>query len=278
MQLNNDPMLPRPFRLQQIYRETPDTFTMWLKPLDGSADFGFGPGQFNMVGLPGIGEVPVSVSGDSTQPEKLVHTLRAVGAVTQAVCHCRAGDVLSIRGPFGNCWPVEQLAGHDVVLLVGGLGLAPLRPVIYYILAHRAQLGKVVLLYGARTPQDLLYKAELEKWRGHFDLQVEITVDSPVKGWHGDVGVITTLVPRAVFNPDKVIALVCGPEIMMRFTMLELEKRQVTPEKIYVSMERNMECGIGLCGHCQLGPFFLCKNGPVFRFDQLRPWFGKREV
>lgn len=273
-----DPMLPNPFRVTQTYQETPDTYTLWLEPVNGSEYFKFAPGQFTMLSLPGIGEVPVSISGDPAQPQVLVHTLKAVGLVTTAICRLKKGEVLGVRGPFGTGWPVDQLAGHDVLIVAGGLGLPPLRSVIYQLLAERDRFGKVCLLYGARTPQDLVFKEELLKWRGHFDLQVEVTVDSPVQGWRGDVGVITTLIPRAVFNPAKVIAMVCGPEIMMRYSSLELESRQIPLENIYVSMERNMECGVGLCGHCQYGPFFICKDGAVFQFSRLKPWFSRREI
>jgi NAD(P)H-flavin reductase len=173
---------------------------------------------------------------------------------------------------------VEEAAGNDVVMVTGGIGLAPLRPVLYYLLSNREKYGRIVLLYGARTPQDLLYKPELEKWRGHFDLEVDITVDTATAGWRGNVGVVTTLIPGARFDPAQTAAMVCGPEVMMRFTLRELQLRGVEPENIFISMERNMKCAVGFCGHCQFGPTFVCKDGPVFRYDQVEAFFAKREI
>ncbi len=274
----SDPMVPSPFRVQRVGRETHDTFTLELEPANGANGFSFVGGQFNMLYVFGVGEVPVSISGDPTKPQTLVHTVRSVGAVTQALHRLKRGDVLGVRGPFGSHWPVEEAAGSDVVIVAGGIGLAPLRPVLYHLLSNRDKYGRVVLVYGARTPQDMLYRLELEKWRGHFDLEVEVTVDTATATWRGNVGVVTTLIPRVQFDPLHTVAMVCGPEVMMRFTLRELEARDVGPESIFISMERNMKCGAGLCGHCQFGPTFVCKDGPVFRYDQIQAFFAKREV
>jgi NAD(P)H-flavin reductase len=173
---------------------------------------------------------------------------------------------------------VEQVAGSDVLLIAGGLGLAPLRPALYYLLQHRAEFGSIEVIYGARTPQDLLYPKELEGWRGRFDLRVHVTVDKAETEWHSNVGVVTKIIERARFDPPNTVAMICGPGVMMRFTILELMKQGLKPEQIYVSMERNMKCGIGLCGHCQWGPFFVCQDGPVFRYDRVQDWFERREV
>lgn len=274
----SDPMVPSPFRLGRVRRETHDTFTLELEPANGADGLSFAAGQFNMLYAFGVGEVPISISGDPTKPQTLVHTVRSVGAVTQAICKLKRGDVLGVRGPFGSHWPVEEAAGGDVVIVAGGIGLAPLRPVIYYLLSNREKYGRLALVYGARTLQDLLYKPELEKWRGHFDLEVEVTVDTAAAGYRGNVGVVTTLIPRAQFDPLNTVAMVCGPEVMMRFTLRELEVRGVGPENIFISMERNMKCAVGFCGHCQFGPTFVCKDGPVFRYDQIQAFFAKREV
>jgi NAD(P)H-flavin reductase len=271
-------MLPNPYRVLRLSKETHDTFTLELVPLNEGAAPGFAPGQFNMLYAFGVGEVPISISGDPAQGRTLIHTIRAVGAVTEAMRRVKRGDVLGVRGPFGTHWPTTEAEGKDVVIVTGGIGLAPLRPVIYHLLAHRPKYGKIALLYGARTPQDLLYAAELARWRGQFDLQVEATVDSGADDWHGNVGVVTNLLPRAQFDSADTIALTCGPEVMMRFVLIELQKRGLGAEQIFVSMERNMQCGIGLCGHCQLGPLFICKDGPVFRYDRIQAWFGKREL
>lgn len=276
--VQTDPMAPVPYRVLRVRHETSDTLTFEFGSVNGQR-FPFMPGQFNMLYLFGVGEVPISISGDPEHPEILVHTIRAVGAVTNPLCKLKPGDIVGIRGPFGSCWPVIEAAGNDIVIVTGGVGLAPLRPAIYHILNHRGEYGRVALLYGARTPGDMLYKKELAEWRGRFDVQVEVTVDAAKpEEWQGNVGVVTTLIPRAHFDPHHVTALVCGPEIMMRFTILELQKRGLRDDQIYISMERNMKCAIGFCGHCQYGPNFVCKDGPVFRFDRVKEIFGKREI
>ncbi len=274
----NNPMLPYPHRLMRLRRETDDTFTLELEPLNGAGNRPYAPGQFNMLYVFGVGEVPISISGDPTQAGLLVHTTRAVGAVTKAMVKLKRGDVLGVRGPFGSHWPVEELAGSDVVIVAGGIGLAPLRPVLFALLANREAYGKVVLLYGTRTPADLLFRRDLEAWRARFDLDVFVTVDRAMGGWRGNVGVVTTLIHRASFDPLNAVALVCGPEVMMRFTVHELNKRGIDFDSIHVSMERNMKCAIGFCGHCQYGPTFICKDGPVFRYDRIKPYFEGREI
>jgi len=274
----SDPMVPSPFCVRGVRKETYDTFTLELEPANGADGLPFAPGQLNMLYLFGIGEVPISISGDPTKPQTLVHTVRSVGAVTEAICKLKRGDVLGVRGPFGSHWPVEEAAGSDVVIVAGGIGLAPLRPALYYLLSNREKYGRVVLLYGARTCQDLLYTSELEKWRGQFDLEVGVTVDTATAGWRGNVGVVTTLIPRAQFDPAQAVAMVCGPEVMIRFTIRGLEERGIGPENVFISLERNMKCAIGFCGHCQFGPTFVCKDGPVFRYDQVQAFFAKREI
>jgi NAD(P)H-flavin reductase len=275
-----DPMLPSLWRIQRARRDTRDTFTLDLEPANAGDSFSFLPGQFNMLYVFGAGEVPISVSGDPAKSGVMTHTVRAVGAVTKAMSRLKRGDAIGVRGPFGAHWPVEEAAGKDIVIVAGGIGLAPLRPVVYHILARREKYGRVALLYGARAPQDILYQSELEKWRGRFDLQVEVTVDNVPAGqnWRGDVGVVTKLIAGAGFDPAWSVAMICGPEVMMRFTVIELQKRGMSEESIFISMERNMKCAVGFCGHCQFGPTFICKDGPVFRFDHVQPWLSKREI
>ncbi len=273
-----DPMVPIPYRLQRLRRETRDTFTLELRPAGSDRPFAFRPGQFNMLYAFGVGEVPISICGDPAPEDMLIHSIRAVGSVTRALTQLRPGDQVGVRGPFGQGWPLDQAEGRDLVLVAGGLGVPPLRPVIYQVLAERERYGQVNLIYGARHPGELLYLRELAEWRSRFDCSVDVTVDAADRSWRGPVGVVTTLIPRARFNSDKALAMICGPEIMMRFSLLELEKRGINPDRLYVSMERNMKCGLGQCGHCQLGPFFVCKDGPVFAFDRIRPWFGQSEV
>ncbi len=271
-----DPMLSYPSSIKRVTKDTADTFSLELSP--PRAEFNFLPGQFNMLYVYGVGEVPISISGDPTKFDRLVHTTREVGTVTRAMRRLKAGDTIGVRGPYGTHWPIEQHEENDIVLITGGIGLAPLRPVIYHVLANRAKYGKVVLLYGARTPEDILYVKELEKLRGRFDLDILITVDRATGSWQGNVGVVTQLIGRAPFDPMHCTAMICGPEIMMRFTIMEMQKRGVPDESMYVSMERNMKCGIGLCGHCQLGGHFVCKDGPVYRYDEIRGIFTKREM
>lgn len=272
------PMLPRPFAIKQVRAETDDTFTLELVPANGSPGIAFAAGQFNMVYVPGVGEIPISISGNPANAGRLLHTTRAVGTVTTAMRRLKAGDVIGVRGPFGVGWPVEAADGHDVVIVAGGIGLAPLRPVLYRLLADRDRYGKAVLLYGTRTPADLLFRREIELWRSRLDMHVYVTVDRAIGSWHGYVGVVTTLIPKAPFNRLRTIAMVCGPEVMMRFSAMKLEERGVPADHIYVSMERNMKCGVGICGHCQCGPEFVCKDGPVFRFDRVKRLLTTREV
>ena len=277
MTLLSDPMRPELYRVQRLRKETHDTLTVELAAQDGAAAPSFAAGQFNMLYAFGVGEVPISISGDPTQPRTLVHTTRAVGAVTRAIVALKRGETLGVRGPFGNPWPVESCTGKDVVLVAGGIGLAPLRPVIYQLLAQREQVGNIVLLYGTRTPADILYQRQLAQWRARFDVAVDITVDQALDTWRGHVGVVTKLIPQAPFDPLDTIAMICGPEVMMRFTITELLQRGLEEDHIFVSMERNMKCAIGFCGHCQFGPSFICKDGPVRRYDLIKPWFGIRE-
>jgi NAD(P)H-flavin reductase len=268
-------MTPVPFRVVRRRRETKDTFTLELEPA-GATDLRPLPGQFTMLYVFGVGEVPISFSGAPGGP--LVHTVRAVGAVTEAICALDSGAAIGVRGPFGNSWPIEAAAGGDVVIVAGGIGLAPLRPVVHHVLANRARYGDVVLDYGSRTPQDLLFRPELTRLQRRSDLQVEVTVDAATGTWRGRVGVVPKLVAGARFDPDAASAFVCGPEIMMRFTVDALLERGVSPERIHLSMERNMQCGIGQCGHCQLGPTLICRDGPVYRFDELEELMEVREL
>jgi len=270
-------MLPRSFRIVRFQQETAETFSIELKPVSGQKEFFFEPGQFNMLYVFGTGEIPISVSGDPTKPEVLIHTIRAVGNVTRSMNNLKVGDSIGVRGPFGASWPIKAAEGNDVIIVTGGIGLAPLRPVIYHMLAHREKFGKIVLLCGTRTPKDIIFHKELEKWYAGAELEVHITVDTALPSWRGNVGVVTTLIGKAHFDHSRCTAMVCGPEIMMHFTVQELQKRGVDNKNIHVSMERNMQCGIGLCGHCQIGPRIVCKDGPVFCYEEIKGVFTKRE-
>ncbi len=226
----------------------------------------------------GIGEVPISLSGDPGEPGRLVHTIRTVGPVSSALVRLEPGEPLGLRGPFGAGWPMAETMGRDVVIVAGGLGLAPLRPVLYRLFAERARYGRMVLLYGTRSPTEILFHRELERWRRRFDIAIEVTVDHATADWRGHVGVVTKLVPRAEFDPPHTLALVCGPEIMMRFAIAALRDAGLPDEAIYLSMERNMKCAVGFCGHCQFGTVFICRDGPVFRYDRVRNLLALKEI
>ncbi|MFH0907974.1 MAG: FAD/NAD(P)-binding protein [bacterium] len=273
-----DPMRPRLYRVRKTRRETNDTFTMVLDPMAHGNVTPFAPGQFNMVYVHGVGECAISISSDPAEQKTLMHTVRVVGSVTKALYGMKPGDTVGIRGPFGTPWPLDEAVGNDVVFVAGGIGLAPLRPALCHVLAGRERFGRVTLLYGTRTPDDMPYRREVQKWRSDLGMDVHVTVDHADSAWRGNVGVVTTLIKRAPFDLLNSIAMVCGPEVMMHFTVLELLSRGIPQENIYVSMERNMKCGTGFCGHCQLGPVFVCKDGPVFRYDVIKPWMEHREL
>ncbi len=272
------PLLPEPWRVISRVEEAAGIFTLTLQPTGSASLFSFRPGQFNMLYAFGAGESAISISGDPAESEEgLVHTIRRVGEVTSALWALETGNVIGVRGPFGTDWPMEEARGRDLVFLAGGIGLAPLRPAIYHALAHREDYGRIVILTGARTPTDILFAAEQERWRGLEGVEARVTVDRARGTWDRNVGVVTTLIPKATFDPDNAVAMVCGPEVMMRYSVNELRKSGLASERIYVTLERNMKCAVAFCGHCQLGPEFLCRDGPVFRYDDIRFWFGQRE-
>ena len=272
-----DPMLPRQFRVQDVRRDTDDTVTLWLDPLDG-VPLGFAAGQFTMLQAFGVGEVPISISGDPTDPRLLQHTIRDVGGVTSALVRAQVGDVLGVRGPFGVGWEVRDGAGGDVVVVAGGIGLAPLRPALLDVLAGAEEYRRVVLVYGARSPADLLFPAELEAWSARSDLDVAVTVDHAPAGYRGRVGLVTEPLARAGLDPGRTLVLVCGPEVMMRHVAEDVVRLGVPPSRVRLSLERNMRCGVGLCGHCQLRELFLCVDGPVVGLDRAAPLITVREL
>lgn len=272
-----DPMLPRLFRVVQTRQDTADTHTLVLEPEDGRA-LPFTPGQFTMLHSFGVGEVPISISGDPRRPDVLVHTIRNVGAVTATLVAARPGMVLGVRGPFGRGWEVADGAGGDVVFVAGGLGLAPLRPAICEVVTHRDRFERAVLLIGCRTPEDLLFPDDLRSWAAEGDLEIVTTVDHAAAGWTGRVGFVTDLVHRAEFDPAYASALVCGPEVMMRAVATLLRARGLAADRMRLSMERSMKCGIGLCGHCQLRELFVCTDGPVFSLEEIGPLLSTWEL
>jgi NAD(P)H-flavin reductase len=265
-------MAPRSFRVERKARETHDTWTLSLAPARGE-QLEVAPGQFTMLYAFGVGEVPISVSGSP-----LVQTIRAVGPVTRALCASRPGTVVGVRGPFGTSWPVEQAKGGDLLIVAGGVGLPPVRPALYHALEHRGDYGRVILLYGARTPEDIVFRKELERWRSRMDLEVDVTVDAASGIWRGKVGVVTTLIPRAGIDAQTTAAFVVGPEIMMRFVARALADEGLPQERIWISMERSMKCGVALCGHCQFGPSLICRDGAVYPYPAIEPFLGVREL
>jgi NAD(P)H-flavin reductase len=268
-------MVPLAFRVSEREQDTADTWTLTLEPVSGIGP-AIRPGQFMMVTAFGFGEVPISVSGPPNRPGPVVLTVRAVGAVSRAICRSQHGALLGLRGPFGNDWPVDGAVGRDLVVIAGGIGLAPLRPAVLRALERREELGAVSVLYGARSPADLLYTDQLEQWRALID--VATTVDTAGADWAGNVGVVTKLLGGASFRPTDTTALVCGPEIMMLFAARALLEAGVPSTRIIVSMERHMDCGIGLCGHCQLGPTLICRDGPIYSWATVDPWLKVREL
>ena len=275
----DDPMLPRRYRVEKTWAELDDVASMSLLPVDG-APRGFRAGQFNMLYAFGVGEAAISISGDPAEPGRLIHTTRNVGMVSAALTRLRAGDMVGVRGPFGSDWPVADQAGRHLLFVAGGLGLAPMRGAICQALAARSDFQDVSLIFGARSPDDLLYRSQVAEWGAYSGARVEVTVDHAAHGWTGHVGVVTTRLEHMLngHDPANVSAFVCGPEIMMRFTAQGLAEMGVPANRIWISMERNMKCAVGFCGHCQWGPDFVCKDGPVFRYDRIAHRLGRREV
>lgn len=267
--------------IDEVQPEIATVATYRLKLVDPEVarEYRFQPGQFNMLYLPGCGEVAISLSSSpASAGQSLLHTIRVVGRVTEAIARLQVGDRIAVRGPFGTPWPIDECLGRDVIIVAGGIGLAPLRPLIYEILSRRGHFGRVVLLVGARSPDLLLYASELAHWIGQ-GIAVQMTVDRADDRWTGNVGVVPLLLDRLKeLRASDSIVLMCGPEVMMHYTALSALARGIPREAIWMSAERNMQCAVALCGHCQLGPKFVCREGPVFRYDQLEPFLKVRDL
>jgi len=233
------------------------------------------PGHIYMIFVYGFAEVPVSFSEISRRDGKLVlgHTVRAVGSVTRALVNtAKPGVSIGVRGPYGNGWPVKESAGRDVLIIAGGIGLAQLRPVIKHVESRREDYGKLVILYGARTPEDMLFKYELSRYESIPNTTVKLSVDKPQPEWRGHVGFVTDLIDHVELDPKNTVAFVCGPEIMMKVAAKKLLAKGLRKDSIYLSLERRMRCGTGICGTCQLGHFFVCKDGPVFSYEAVEDY------
>jgi NAD(P)H-flavin reductase len=274
-----NPMVPQFVRINKMVWETEQVFTIYLTPgedMDGK--FNFKPGQFNMLYAFGIGEAAISISSSPYKPRTIIHTIHKVGTVTSALSKLKKGSYVGIRGPFGSSWPVEESKGKDVCILAGGIGLAPLRPVIYSLFKNRKDYGSITILYGARTPQDMLYRVELEQWSKLNDVNVLVTVDRGDQSWKGNIGFAANLLSYVQLDTKNTISMVCGPEVMMKYSIEELIDKGIPEGNLYLSLERNMKCAVGFCGHCQFGPKFICKDGPVFNYPMVKYLFERKEI
>jgi NAD(P)H-flavin reductase len=269
-------LVPELYQVKSIRHDTSDVFTLTLEKQNSEPAPPFLPGQFNMLYHFGFGEVAISISGNPDLSEGSAHTLRAVGSTTNAMQNLKPGDEIGVRGPFGTHWPMDK-KGCDVLIIAGGLGICPLRPLLCHMTQNMQQYKSITLLYGAKTPQDILYKKDLENWK-ELGLNVRVTVDKADENWQGDVGVVTHLIKSHLPHPENTLILICGPEIMMQFAIKELVTEPINDAMVYLSLERNMQCGVGFCGHCQFGPYFVCKDGPVFSYSQIKDLFPIEEL
>ncbi|MBS0629462.1 MAG: FAD/NAD(P)-binding protein [Verrucomicrobia bacterium] len=260
-------LIPSIYQVKEISHETADVFTLKLagKPIP------FLPGQFNMLYHFGIGEVAISIAG---WQKDLVHTIRAVGSVTNQLQKLQIGDEIGVRGPFGTAWPLSD-AGGEVLVIAGGIGLATLKPALMQFAS--AKRRDVTLLFGAKHPDAIFYKKDLENWKNR-GIKVEVTVDHADISWRGEVGVVTSLIKKNLKDPKNALVLICGPEVMIKFAVQELLEASVEEKNIHISLERNMQCAVGSCGHCQFGPYFLCKDGPVLSYQKLKHWLMIKEL
>lgn len=271
------PMVPLPYRVQSIQQNIPDVYTLDLFPVAESIGPWL-PAQFAMVYLAGVGEVPISISSNPADEEHITLTIRAGGSVTKAGAELEKGDVVGIRGPFGTSWPTDEAIGNNLVIIAGGIGLAPLKSLVHSVSNRRSNFGDVTILYGAKQPGALLYRDELERWESEDNIVSQLIVDNGDDEWTGSVGLVTELVDAMDPPSDDTMAFVCGPDIMMRFVSEALVARGVAEKEIYLTMERNMKCAIGWCGHCQMGSLFMCYDGPVFALPRVRHLMTIEEV
>ena len=275
-----DTWVPLPARLLEIRRENLNTRTYRLQLTDpGLRDlYRWQPGQFNMLYVPGVGEAAISISSDGRDPTVIDHTIKIVGSVTQAIDRMEVGATIGLRGPFGRGWPLEQIDGHDVVLVAGGIGLAPVRPVVHWLLRNRERVRRLILLYGCRTPDDRVFAEELDAWDADDAVDAIVTVDNATPDWSGPVGVVTNLLRRVRVKAEQTLVMVCGPKMLNRAAVWKFLELHVPPSQVYLALERNMNCGFGLCGHCQLGGKFVCRDGPVFAYPEIAEAFTVEEL
>jgi sulfhydrogenase subunit gamma (sulfur reductase) len=272
----NNPYLPWEAEIVERVQESDSIFTLRLRLTDPEASnhYRFVPGQFNMVYLYGVGEVAISIVSDPESDALLDHTIRAVGRVTHGLARLQAGERIGIRGPFGRGWPMALAEGRDVFIVTGGLGCAPVVAVINYVLARRTRFGRISIVQGVKHAEDMIWRERYAEWSAHPDVQVLLAAEHGGVLWPWHVGLVTELFDQAVVEPSTTIVMMCGPEGMMRAAAKGLVQRGIAPAEIYLSMERNMQCGIGHCGHCQFGGSFICRNGPVYRYSEVQALLG----
>jgi NAD(P)H-flavin reductase len=270
--MNNNIYLPQIAVIKDIKEETGDikTFTLAFKDRKFKKSFSFRPGQFMMVSVFQAGEVPISISSSPAQPENLQLSIKKVGSLTNKIHEHKVGNEIGVRGPYGRCFPLERLIGKNLLFVAGGIGLAPLRSLINYVLDKRAEFGQVTILHGARTPSDIPFKHELSRWPKERDAKVLVAVDRPDSGWRGSIGPVTTLWSKADILSQDTLAIICGPQVMISFVVMDLLKMGFSEDDIISTLERHMKCGVGKCGHCSIGHQLTCVDGPVFTYREMK--------
>lgn len=270
--MTENPYLPDLAEVVALRDETPDTrtFTLRLQDRGRWEAFQYRPGQFVEVSVFGAGEAPFCLASEREGRETLDITVRSTGAVTRALHALGVGDLVGVRGPLGNGFPFEEVKGRDIVFVAGGIGLPPLRPQVRTMLAHRQEFGEITVLYGARTPADLVYKEEVERWQQRSDLRCLVTVDVGDAAWKGPVGVVGSLFSQVTLEPPRTVAFVCGPPVMIRFVVRDLLNLGLGDDAIITTLERHMRCGVGKCNHCLIGDKYVCRDGPVFTYRQMK--------
>ncbi len=275
--MGTDIHLPSEAVITERIQDSHDTFTMRLS-ITGMDRFSFQPGQFNMLYLYGVGEVPISIVPDADSENAFDHTIRVVGRVTAGLANLQPGARVGIRGPFGRGWPVDEVKGDDLLIVTGGLGSAPLVSVVDRVMANRSDYGQVSILHGVKYDRDLVWPEKYAKWGKVPNTRVLLTADAPTLDWVWAKGTAVDLFEKLEIEPDKTTVMLCGPEVMMLAAIERLRSMQVSDDRIWLSLERNMQCGIGHCGHCQLGPMFVCKNGPVFCLSEISNLLGMKGI
>jgi NAD(P)H-flavin reductase len=269
--------IPFAATVERRVRESPDIFSLWLRPVGESRPFVFSPGQFNMLGLHGIGEVPISIVETDAGGELIMHTVRDLGRVTHGLAALREGAALGLRGPYGRGWPLAEACGRDLLFVTGGLGCAPVLSAIQHVLANRRDYGELTVLQGVRHTDDLIWRERYAAWQRAAGVRVLLAADVVETGARDFLrGNVVELFQRLDLVPARTTTMMCGPEVMMLAAVAELRSRGVADTDLWISLERNMHCGAGLCGHCQLGPCFVCRDGPVFQYAEIADWFGVR--